>query len=170
MESAVPGQARPRHPHLPTPGSPGGPASSPLDEANVRNTAVQTPRVLHATPGRLRVRAAAQSGRHRGMLEQRLRLVPGVHGAQVNPRTGNLLIHFDPRAVTAPVLLGALDAFERESPHPTAEEASPRPASSPTGLVRQLLPESLASFADAAPPWGPMLAAGPVAVRCLAVL
>jgi hypothetical protein len=56
------------------------------------------PQVLHALPGRWRVRLP-QPSRQPQALEQTLRGVRGVRQVQVSPWTGNALIHFDPETI-----------------------------------------------------------------------
>ncbi len=62
----------------------------------------QEMRVLSALPGRLRVRHA---GRRRGpeeleALRDSLQARPEVHAADLNPRTGSVLVFYDPEHVT----------------------------------------------------------------------
>jgi Cu2+-exporting ATPase len=64
------------------------------------------PRVLHALPGRVRLHLSGWSGEGRTALEDSLRRVPGVQYARANSLTGNVVIHFDPRAVDLSALLG----------------------------------------------------------------
>jgi hypothetical protein len=79
--------------------------------------------VVHALPGRLRVHLLNSSDSARKSLEQQLRHRAGVLQARFNPRTGNLLIHYDPRRTTQEHLLAALDRFTPvRAPRPEALE------------------------------------------------
>src|SRR5947209_7177732 len=57
--------------------------------------------VLHATPGRLRVRLSPEAARRHDEVEQELRQVEGVAEVRASALTGNALIRFDPRQITA---------------------------------------------------------------------
>ena len=78
---------------------------------------IQTqPRVVHETPGRLRVHLAHWPGVGQRVLESRLRDLPGVHTARANPYTSNVLVGFDPAATDRRRLLeelGSLDPAPR---------------------------------------------------------
>jgi hypothetical protein len=63
--------------------------------------------VVHALPGRVRVHLPGWSGQRPQLLEDRLRRVRGVRTVQANPLTGNVLIHFDPRATDFSALMAA---------------------------------------------------------------
>jgi uncharacterized membrane protein YbaN (DUF454 family) len=66
----------------------------------------QAPRVVHSSPGRLRVHLPDPSGQ----VCARLRLLPGVTSAEASEWTGNLLILFDRRQTSEKVLLAELQA------------------------------------------------------------
>jgi len=74
------------------------------------------PRVIHALPGRIRVRLPGWSGRGHQRIEERLRRVRGVGSARANPLTGTVLIRFDPGASTESALLAALGDLQPEPP------------------------------------------------------
>jgi hypothetical protein len=76
-------------------------------------------RVLSLTPGRLRIHLSDWSGDGRERIESRLLRMPGVQVAQVNPLTGNVLIHFSPVATGVPSILAAL----QQLPGPEADGA-----------------------------------------------
>jgi copper chaperone CopZ len=64
--------------------------------------------LLSCLPGRLRVHLPHWPDGQAGLIEARLRQVPGVQEAKANPLTGNVLVHFDSRSVGAAVVLAAL--------------------------------------------------------------
>jgi copper chaperone CopZ len=66
------------------------------------------PRVLSETPGRVRVHLPGWQGEPPNRIEARLRRMPGVKKIQANPLTGNVLVHFDPRATGTEAILAAL--------------------------------------------------------------
>ncbi|CAA9418582.1 MAG: hypothetical protein AVDCRST_MAG03-2379 [uncultured Rubrobacteraceae bacterium] len=70
--------------------------------------------LVHATPGRVRVRLPGWSGRGQRGLEARLRRIRGVLGAQANPLTGNVLIRFDPAATDEGAILASVEELEPE--------------------------------------------------------
>ncbi len=72
----------------------------------------EEPRVLHALPGRVRVRLPARAGDEPWRLEGALRRLPGVRGAQANPLTGNVLVRFDPALIDAEGILAAVRALD----------------------------------------------------------
>ena len=63
--------------------------------------------LVHEIPGRLRLRAASlrRDPRAAGALAAQLRAMPGVLAAEVNPRTGSLLIRHDAAPGRAAALL-----------------------------------------------------------------
>jgi calcium-translocating P-type ATPase len=81
------------------------------------------PRVLHATPGRIRVHIPDWPGHGQRTLEARLRAVAGVLSAQANTLTANVLIRYDPARTGAAKLVDALrsllrDGFTDDTPAP----------------------------------------------------
>jgi hypothetical protein len=95
-------------------------------------------RLVHALPGRVRIHVSALGPADASPLEQRLLHIPGVRAVRVYPRTKNLLIHFDPRLLTAQVLLDVVPAFDLvcaacRQPRP---QGPARPTPSPVGGVR----------------------------------
>jgi len=60
-------------------------------------------------------------------VEARLRQVPGVHGVQANPLTGNVLIHFDPAATDEQILLAVVQTLKPDSTSQCAEILSSSP-------------------------------------------
>ena len=56
--------------------------------------------VIHALPGRIRVRLPGWSGRGHQRIEEQLRRLPGVVSARANPLTSTVLVRFDPGAIT----------------------------------------------------------------------
>jgi hypothetical protein len=71
-------------------------------------SAARAPRVLHALPGRIRVHLPGWTADERAPLEQRLRAIEGVRTARADPRTGNVLVQFDPGATDRDSILEAL--------------------------------------------------------------
>lgn len=74
----------------------------------MRPHVAEGPRILSLVPGRMRVHLPGGTGGERQRLDILLRRLPGVESVQANPRTGNVLIHFDPRLTDAQRLLPAL--------------------------------------------------------------
>lgn len=72
----------------------------------------QGPRLVHATPGRVRVHCPALSGGNQREIENGLRRLPGVEGAQANPDTGNVLVRFSPALISAEGVLDAVRALK----------------------------------------------------------
>jgi len=70
--------------------------------------------LVHATPGRVRVRLPGWSGRGQRGLEARLRRVRGVLAARANPLTGNVLIRFDSAATDEASVLASVGELEPE--------------------------------------------------------
>jgi hypothetical protein len=104
--------------------------------------------VLHAVPGRLRVRLPdAKESRHRE-IEEGIRRVPGVTGARANALTSNILIHFDTRVLDQEGVLVALDAVRREAPG--ARESLPPAIRSRLGVTRPGLVPSVNRAVSAA--------------------
>src|SRR5688500_4274079 len=73
---------------------------------------IDRPQVLHALPGRVRVRLPRRRPAGWARLEVRIRQSPGVRSVWVDRRTGNALVHFDPATTTPAELLSALRAEE----------------------------------------------------------
>jgi hypothetical protein len=64
-------------------------------------------RVLSLIPGRVRLHLAGRTAGGVDQIEDWLGRLPGVQSVRVNALTGNVLIHFDPRATTEHALLAA---------------------------------------------------------------
>jgi len=84
----------------------------------MRATPHPGPQVVHAIPGRIRVRLAGWSGQGRQQLENLLLRVHGVRDAQANPLTGNVLVSFDPHTTTEAVVVAALGGVGSRLPPP----------------------------------------------------
>ena len=95
-------------------------------------TVIEEPRLLHALPGRMRVHLAGWPREGHCAVEARLRQVPGVHGVQANPLTGNVLIHFDPTATDEQTLLAVVRTLK---PDGTSQRAGILPI--PPGVPRR---------------------------------
>jgi len=88
------------------------------------STAEARPRVLSATPGRLRVHLSGWSGGDAQALASRMVAIPGVTQAQARASTHNALIQFDRASTTVDALLDRLGALLRASPAPAADVAA----------------------------------------------
>ncbi len=64
--------------------------------------------ILSLVPGRVRLHLPGWKGEDREALENHLRRIRGVESVQANPRTGNVLIHFDRRVGDETALLSEL--------------------------------------------------------------
>jgi copper chaperone CopZ len=84
-------------------------------------TAIEEPRLLHALPGRMRMQKAGWPREGHCAVEARLRQVPGVHGVQANPLTGNVLIHFDPTATDEQILRAVVQTLKPDNTSQRAE-------------------------------------------------
>jgi len=80
------------------------------------------PRLLRATPGRVRVHVPALSEHDPCAVESRLRQLSGVRGVQANPITDNILIRFDPRATDEAALMDHVRHLEQTAPGARAGE------------------------------------------------
>ena len=77
---------------------------------------VEQPRVLSRIPGRVRLHLPAWPGGDWERVKAHLGQVPGVECVRANPLTGNVLVHFDPQALSAEDLRRALARLEAPSP------------------------------------------------------
>ncbi|HKC76703.1 MAG TPA: GvpL/GvpF family gas vesicle protein [Chloroflexota bacterium] len=114
-------------------------------------TIAAEPRLLHAVPGRVRVHVPALAGYGARSVEAQVRRALGVRDVETNPRTGNVLVRFDPRVTTARAILDALrtpgpgrppvaDARavrEEAQTSPTAHTRAPRVLSSGRGPMKR---------------------------------
>ncbi|MBV9809115.1 MAG: HAD-IC family P-type ATPase [Solirubrobacterales bacterium] len=100
-------------------------------------TAAEPPRVVHALPGRVRVHLPGWRPEERQALEQRVRALEGVHGARADPRTGNILVQFDPAAADPDSILTALQSRPAQ-PAPTSARRAPRTAAAVGHVVREV--------------------------------
>ena len=95
---------------------------------------VQT-RLVHATPGRVRVHYPALTGRNQREIENRLRSLPGIDSVQASPETGNILIRYAPAHLSSPQVLEAVNALGQEPGTDAAERVTlsrePAPAAPP---------------------------------------
>ena len=71
-------------------------------------TAVATPQVVHALPGRLRIHAPGWARADRAQLDERLRSLPGVEHVRASAATGNVLVRFDSSQLDQDRVLAAL--------------------------------------------------------------
>src|SRR5260370_20117176 len=72
----------------------------------------EEPRVIHTTPGRLRVHVPGWSGQGERLLEAQLRQLQGVRSVRANPLTSNVLVQFDTRVLNEPALLREVDNLD----------------------------------------------------------
>ena len=79
-----------------------------------------TPIVLHALPGRVRVRLPGWNGHNQQKIEAGLRELTGVRSVEANPATGNCLIRFDPALTSADLLVSATQQVVQVLPAPPA--------------------------------------------------
>lgn len=70
--------------------------------------ALEDPRIVHATPGRLRMQLPGWSGVGQRALENGLRQVPGIQQARADSLTGNVLVRFDPKAIAGEGVVAAV--------------------------------------------------------------
>ena len=87
---------------------------------------VEEPRLLHAVPGRVRLRLPGRSSQGLRIVEAQLRQTLGVRKAQANSLTGNVLVHFDPMATDEHAILGSIRALEQTT-GPAEENRVPAP-------------------------------------------
>lgn len=148
---------------------------SPLGCADVsRELAHGDWQIVHALPGRIRVRSARLRGQSEraDLLADQLTQTPGVHRVQASARTGSLLVYFNSTALSAKQIVAALDeALDRmlEIDSRSERASTPVPAWELTQLA--LAGGTLAEFATiaAAPPTAFLLAgalAPTVATAC----
>lgn len=127
-------------------------------------------RIVHALPGRIRLRSAQLRGatERAELLADQLAQLPGVHHVQASARTGSLLVYFDATALSGKQIIAALD--EALDGTPSSDRASADlPAWDLTQLA--LAGGTIAEFATiaAAPPTAFLLAgalAPTVATAC----
>lgn len=64
-------------------------------------------RIVHAIPGRVRLKVAGLKANPSlgGIIVTRLEAIPGIQTVETNPLTGSLLVLFDPQTMTAPASL-----------------------------------------------------------------
>lgn len=86
------------------------------------------PCILHTSAGRVRVHVPAWSGQGKRAVEQRLQRVQGVQHVQANPPTGNVLIVFDPAALSERAILQAVQELDLARINREPIEPAPPPA------------------------------------------
>ncbi|GER91172.1 hypothetical protein KDW_53340 [Dictyobacter vulcani] len=72
------------------------------------------PHVLHAITGRIRVHIPGWLGRGKRYLETQLHRLQGIHRIRANPVTGNVLVFFDPTALSEQAILYAIQTLDLE--------------------------------------------------------
>jgi hypothetical protein len=76
----------------------------------------EIPRVLSLIPGRVRFHLPDGAADDPRRVEAELRRLPGVRDVRADARTGNVLVHFDPRQTSATELLSAAGRLAPEPP------------------------------------------------------
>src|SRR5918997_6188054 len=101
-------------------------------------TAIATPPVVHALPGRLRVHAPAWARAEPRGLEQRLRSLRGVERVRASAATGNVLVCFDANVLERERVLDLLaEPAPPTAPSGGGEEPAARERSSgPSAVLR----------------------------------
>jgi cation-transporting ATPase I len=94
-----------------------------------RATPETVPRVVHALPGRLRLHLPGWAGEDRDALEARVCSLEGVRSARADPRTGRILVRFDPSALDSDAIVQALGP--RAGPGPVTASGRRGPESDP---------------------------------------
>ncbi len=121
---------------------------------------------MHAIPGRVRVHVRGWSGRRQHDVESQLERQPGVRSARANPRTGNVLIHFDPAATNERSILGAVRTLTPDMPPASREQSAP--PTERAKRVRAPTPDCSALLQSAARTGGVVAGFGVLAARRLA--
>src|SRR5262249_44184097 len=85
-------------------------------------------RVAHSSPGRLRLRAADRRLASLASPKHQLDGMAGLRAVELRPRTGSLIIEYDPVACTEDTLVAALvgDRPPLDEPPPPADDPGPR--------------------------------------------
>src|SRR4051812_12187891 len=100
----------------------------------VAEAVTEEPRIVHAIPGRVRVRLPGWDGRGQRGLEARLRGLHGVLSARANPLTCNILVRFDPTEIDEEGIRAAAGTVE---PNAASEEEIERePETAPPPVQR----------------------------------
>lgn len=107
-------------------------------------------RIVHAIPGRVRLKVAGLRANQGlgGVIQTRLKAVPGIQAVETQPLTGSVLVLFDPATVLAPASLLTLsetltDLFPDLDQTKLAEFLSETGTAPPAGLTWS---ESLGDF------------------------
>jgi copper chaperone CopZ len=85
--------------------------------------------LVHHVPGRLRLRSAALKGDARAgeEIKERLAAIAGIRSLTVNPKTGSLLLEYDPAVIAPERIVGLLASRGFTfSTAATESEAAPR--------------------------------------------
>lgn len=96
--------------------------------------------LVHHHPGRLRLRASAFVGASDALarVQARLDAMPGIASVEHNPKTGSLLIHYEPGLVEPDAVVAAVaEAADLELPRPTVRDPN-KPALVAIGVGREL--------------------------------
>jgi Cu2+-exporting ATPase len=125
-------------------------------------------RVAHSTPGRLRLRAAAGASPHAVSPASHLGGLAGVHAVRLRPRTGSLVIEYDPAACSESALLAAMRGFPVDASGAAAREPRRAVGAGPGPLLS--LATAGAAFASSLLPASGGVTAGLVVVSGLPIL
>jgi cation-transporting P-type ATPase I len=112
------------------------PPSSVLSSAG--NSPSPGPNVIHSSQGRLRVALPGSLNFRQSQITAALLTSPGVIAAELSPRTGNILIRFDPARTTTSAVLNRLQSLIATPPRPTPPV--PRLLHSTRGRLRTRVP------------------------------
>jgi cation-transporting ATPase I len=93
----------------------------------------EKPQIVHTLPGRVRVRVPGWSGRGRHEIESTLRQIQGIHQAQANTLTGNILIYFDATRIDPAAILESLASLDLDD----IADQRPDEKSSPPSALRE---------------------------------
>lgn len=101
----------------------------------------EAPRLLSATPGRVRVFVPGWNLGTKISLERHIRALPGVRSAEANPLTSNVLVRFDESKLPRARLLEALQAIEThrlEPGHTQQDDSRPTAIADKAGPQRRV--------------------------------
>ena len=120
--------------------------------------ATPCPRVLHHTPGRIRLHVPDCAAVAPAAVESALRRLPGVRLARMNPHTRNVLVSYDPAFVAPAEVLRCLarpDVPDRRTVPPAPRrDRAPCAASRPARVQLRSRPRCW-SGSTPTPPCGP---------------
>lgn len=103
--------------------------------------------IVHALPGRVRLRLAAlrRDGRLAAELAQRLKTLPGVRGGQTNTITGSVLVFYDPQQTDVAAIVACVRGTNTAWATAPLEEMPPTALTDRTGSGESRAPLYLAA-------------------------